>query len=146
MHIEYEIEFVNPTYQKLYGRMNGALTGPNLKEPYAAVRKSLGHWIKDQKEAAGLPSGGAVPKFRFLHLVVDGKQLAGISKSNERVWCLHCERVGPVRLDVDGDKECSYCGAGLADLWQWKGAYEAGRVYEHYSPEQLVGVGMSGRK
>lgn len=60
--------------------------------------------------------------------------------SKRIVWCLHCERVGPARLDADGDPECSYCGAGLGDLWSWSGPYEAGRVYEHYSDEQMLGV------
>jgi len=57
------------------------------------------------------------------------------------VWCLHCERVG--RCAVAGDEErCSYddCGAYGWDLWPWGGAYEPGRVYLHYSDEQMQGI------
>lgn len=141
-HIKYEIEFVNSKWAELYGRHTGEITGPKLKEPYAEVRKSLGRWIDDWKRAEGLKPGGAVPKFRFLFLQVDGKQLVGLGK--RVVWCLHCEQVGPVRVDIDGDSECSYCGAGEFDLWAWTGSYEPGRIYEHYSDEQVKGVDPGG--
>lgn len=135
--IDYEIEFTNPKFADQYGRMSGYLTAKAGVEPYAAVRKSLGGWIRDNQRSG--VTGGAVPKFRFLHLVVDGKQLAGLGE--RLVWCLHCEEVGMVRLDVDGDEECSNCGAGEWDLWGWTGPYEPGKKYLHLSAEMMKGTG-----
>jgi PAS domain-containing protein len=137
MQIKYEIEFVNPKFAELYGRQLGEIGGARLKEPYAEVRKSLGAWLRDFKEARSIfPTGGAVPKFRFLSLVVDGKQLVGLG--SRVVWCLHCEQVGPARLDADGDEECAYCGSGEFDLRGWNGEYESGKVYHMYSPEFMA--------
>lgn len=133
-HIKYEIEFVNPKFAQLYGRVSGETTARNapLREPYIEVRSALAGWLRDYKNDRGLSPAGAVPKFRFLLLVVDGKQLVGLG--SRVVWCLHCEQVGPVRLDIDGDEECSNCGAGLGDLWGWAGEFVPGQVYEMYSP------------
>lgn len=76
MGIDYEIEFVNPKFQELYGGVKGSISGARAGEPYAIVRKSLGQWIADMKRADGdWNAGGAVPKFRFLRLVVDGKRV-----------------------------------------------------------------------
>lgn len=136
--IEYEIEFIKEKWNELYGRRKGGIIGPKLKDPYSEVRKSLGSWIADQKKDMGVITGGAVPKFRFLFLEVDGQQLVGLGK--RVVWCLHCEQVAPVRVDMDSDESCSVCGAGEGDLWDWSGPYELGRVYAHYSDEQMKGI------
>lgn len=70
--IEYEIEFLNPKFADLYGRLTGSISGARLKAPYAEIRKSLGAFIRDRQESNGVATGGAVPKFRFLVLVVNG--------------------------------------------------------------------------
>ena len=62
----------------------------------------------------------------------------------QTVWCLHCEQVGPAAPVGAGEYECAYCGADEMDLWDWYGPYEVGRVYEHYSDEQLEGVTLAG--
>lgn len=140
--IEFEIEFLNPKFSQLYGLQSGKFTSKTglQKEPYAEVRSSLARWLRDFKGDHGLPVAGAVPKFRFLALVVDGKQLAGLG--SRVVWCSHCEQVGPVRLDIEGDEECSNCGAGLFDLSDWSSEYVTGQVYQMYSPAFMAAMGF----
>lgn len=70
------------------------------------------------------------------HFVVNGEQLIGLE--SRVVWCLHCEQVGPVRLDVDDDEECAYCSAGEFDLRDWNGEYQLEKVYQMYSPEFMT--------
>jgi hypothetical protein len=145
MKIKYEIEFVNPKFAELYGRHLGEIGGTSLNDPYSVVRKSLGGWLRDFKASHGIsPTNGAVPKFRFLLLVVDGEQIVGLG--TRIVWCLHCEKVGPVRLDIDGDEECSLCGAGEFDLHDWNGKYESGKTYEMYSPKFMTAMGTGKKK
>jgi hypothetical protein len=59
------------------------------------------------------------------------------------VWCLHCERVGVVHVDSDGDNECAYCGAGELDLSPWSAEYAEGQTVNMYSAEFMAAMGWT---
>lgn len=137
--IKYEIVFLKKKWQDLYGDIEGEITGTNLKDPYSEVRKKLGNWIADQKKDTGTINGGAVPKFRFVSLQVNGETVADLGK--RVVWCLHCEQVAPARRTPGGGDTCLVCGAAGYDLWDWSGPYKLGRVYRQYSSAHMRGIG-----
>jgi hypothetical protein len=69
-------------------------------------------------------------------------------KTEDIVWCLHCERVGLAVETFEGGEDevsraCSYSGCDAAeyDLWSWAAPYERGKVYEMYSDEFMKAMG-----